>query len=105
MQTFTQDLRFPTYCPGGTQPDPKYHYTVDEYSTINVEEITINKKLSWYCAGNVSDPCDMTDSLHPHRELLAVRPPAAFALAPAVPFSQTTSCLCRHFAECCRPLP
>ena len=54
VQSFTQDGRFPTYCPGGTQPDPVYGYTVDKYSTVNVEEITINSELSWYCAGNVS---------------------------------------------------
>ena len=42
VQSFTQDGRFPTYCPGGTQPDPEYRYTVDKYSTVNVEEITIN---------------------------------------------------------------
>ncbi|CAL5225201.1 g7984 [Coccomyxa viridis] len=52
VQSFTQDGRFPTYCPGGTQPDPEYHFTVDKYSTVNVEEITINQDLSWYCAGN-----------------------------------------------------
>ncbi len=56
VQSFTQDGRFPTYCPGGTQPDPEYHFTVDKYSTVNVEEITINQDLSWYCAGNVSAP-------------------------------------------------
>lgn len=73
VQSFTQDGRFPTYCPGGTQPAPEYDYIVDKYSTVNVEEITINTKLSWYCAGNVSDPCNITDSLHPHCKLLAVR--------------------------------
>ena len=56
VQSFTQDGRFPTYCPGGTQPDPEYGFTVDKYSTVNVEEITINQDLSWFCAGNVRVP-------------------------------------------------
>ena len=56
VQSFTQDGRFPTYCPGGTQPDPEYGFTVDKYSTVNVEEITINQDLSWFCAGNVRAP-------------------------------------------------
>ena len=42
--------RFPTYCPGGTQPEG---FTVD-YSTINVEYITIDgTPLKWNCAGKV----------------------------------------------------
>ena len=42
--------RFPTYCPGGTQPEG---FTVD-YSTINVEYITIGgTPLKWNCAGQV----------------------------------------------------
>ena len=53
VQSFTQDGRFPTYCPGGTQPAAEWHYTVDKYSTVNVEEITINQDLTWNCAGNV----------------------------------------------------
>ena len=56
MESFKQAGRFPTYCPGGTQPPPKDGFTVDKYSTINVEEISINNVLSWYSAGDVSRP-------------------------------------------------
>ena len=56
VESFKQAGRFPTYCPGGTQPPPQDGFTVDKYSTINVEEISINNDLSWYSAGDVSWP-------------------------------------------------